>query len=198
MSADKIDQCLTLLTEIAKSQRPKTNGRLIMEFDSNTQSVVYTPPLTFNRPAELALLSISFYNSIPNVDSTNNKFIYSMDAGATYKTITIPIGAYEITDIKTRISDGMTANGDDSSKIVITANSNTFHIETKLLTDQIKVNYSDGTVKSLFGYGSTTTNITGPGTFISPQVANISNLNRINLTCSGISGSYINSNVSQV
>jgi hypothetical protein len=43
-----------------------------------------------------ALVNLETYYSIPNIESANNSFVYSMDSGANWKTLTIPEGSYEL------------------------------------------------------------------------------------------------------
>ena len=53
---------------------------------------------------EAALLSLDTYNSIPNItEGKNNIFKYSTDNGATWKTITLNTGAYELAAINDEI-----------------------------------------------------------------------------------------------
>ena len=46
-------------------------------------------------------MNVSTYNTIANVTSTNNKFKYFN--GTTWKTLTIGIGSYELTDLSNEI-----------------------------------------------------------------------------------------------
>ena len=64
-----------------------------------------SPPLYLNpkRNYELALVNLETYHSIPNIDSTNNTFVYSPDGGTTWKTITLPTGSYEIAQINVKV-----------------------------------------------------------------------------------------------
>jgi hypothetical protein len=42
---------------------------------------------------------------------TNNTFVYSGDSGATCKTLTIPVGCYEIAQINTALELALIKNG---------------------------------------------------------------------------------------
>ena len=59
------------------------------------------PPIILEetKSYELGLINLVTYNTIPNVDSSNNSFYF----GAT--TIRIPEGTYEINDIAKIVSD---------------------------------------------------------------------------------------------
>lgn len=58
----------------------------------------YSPPIILERDSEICLLSLSFWNSIPNIDTYNNKFYYNDDTND--KVIDIPHGSYEIEDLE--------------------------------------------------------------------------------------------------
>ena len=59
--------------------------------------------------------SFSGWNTIVNVDSTNNLFRYSTDNGTTWKLITIPQGAFDVTQIRDEIKRVMVLNNDWNS-----------------------------------------------------------------------------------
>ena len=72
---------------------------------------------------EAALLSLDTYNSIPNVTKNkNNVFKYSTDDGATWRTIALDTGAYELQAINSEIKRQIIVNEDDESALNITAN----------------------------------------------------------------------------
>ena len=52
---------------------------------------------------EAAFLSLETYNSIPNITDKNNKFVYFVDNGVTWKTITLEKDAYSLRDINSEI-----------------------------------------------------------------------------------------------
>lgn len=63
----------------------------------------------------IALVKATYRNTIPNISPNfnNNKFYYSVDSGATWKTITFPRGYYQLKQIDAYIRAEITANGDD-------------------------------------------------------------------------------------
>ena len=65
-----------------------------------------------NKEYQAALLSIDFYNSIPNITEENNIFKYSIDNGLNWKIITIPKGCYELSTINDEYQRQMIVNGD--------------------------------------------------------------------------------------
>ncbi len=68
------------------------------------------PPIVLNpnRNFECALIWFSAYNTIFNFDDSNNKFIFSHNAGINWTIITIPSGAYEIKQLNSEIQRQMT------------------------------------------------------------------------------------------
>lgn len=62
--------------------------------NSSTLSTYYPNTLQLYGQYECALLHFSTFNSIPNIDETNNKFYYGSN-----EIIEIPAGTYELQDI---------------------------------------------------------------------------------------------------
>jgi hypothetical protein len=91
---------------------------LTLALSGNTSilSADYNPPIYLDDDAEyvVGLSDFETFNVIPNIDETNNKFTY----GNT--TLTIPVGAYEITDINNYLQEQIS-----TANINIRANRNT-------------------------------------------------------------------------
>lgn len=65
------------------------------------------PEIVLDRPYEVALKGIHTYNSIPNIEEgVNNKFYY-WEKNGEKKTITVPEGSYEISDIEKTIQNAL-------------------------------------------------------------------------------------------
>ena len=60
---------------------------------------------------EIALVNLETYYSFPNIDETNNIFVYSPDNGNSWVKIKIPEGSYEIDDINNTIQQEMKKEG---------------------------------------------------------------------------------------
>ena len=116
-----------LLKRIARNTSPKESYQIVVSSNQNAFATLFNPNLVLdlNKRYEIALVNLETYYSFQNTDATNNDFKYSKDSGATWKTITISEGSYEITDINNAIQQ---ARGDwDSadSKCYITIGANT-------------------------------------------------------------------------
>src|SRR6266566_9955703 len=78
-------------------------------------STYYYPPIELGYGKwELGLVNFQTFNSIPNVDKTNNLFHYDDD-----KVMEIPTGSYEITDIAEFLSRSLS-----DATIELTPNNN--------------------------------------------------------------------------
>ena len=56
---------------------------------------------------EIALVNLETYYSFPNINETNNVFVYTPDNGNWWVKIKIPEGSYEIDDINNTIQHEM-------------------------------------------------------------------------------------------
>ena len=56
-------------------------------------------------------MNLETYYSFPNIDETNNVFVYSPDNGNSWLKIKIPEGCYEIDDINNTIQHEMEKRG---------------------------------------------------------------------------------------
>lgn len=74
---------------------------LSLSGDKSIISSDYFPPIVLNGNYECGLVELQTFNSIPNIDETNNKFHYGENADF----VELPIGSYEIDDISKTIQD---------------------------------------------------------------------------------------------
>ena len=92
----------------------KKKGSTSLIFSSNTtdwKTQIFPPIILDNKDNyEVGLIDLETYFSFPNIDTTNNKFVYNV--GATPKVITIATGSYAIVDINNTIQAAMRVNGD--------------------------------------------------------------------------------------
>ena len=117
-----------LLKQIVKNTEHKTSFQIIVS-DNKTR---LNPTLKLDREKEyeITLVNLETYYSFPNIDETNNVFVYSPDNGNLWVKIKIPEGSYEIDDINNIIRHEMEKRGNhdpinEDYNINISANSNT-------------------------------------------------------------------------
>lgn len=80
---------------------------------SNVLTATYYPPIELDNKYEyaLGLIGLHTYNTIPNIYNGQNKFYYDN------KVLTIPTGAYEVTDIEKCLQESLGGNSVISLKL---------------------------------------------------------------------------------
>ena len=143
---------------------------------------------------EIALVNLETYYSFPNIDETNNVFVYSPDNGNSWVKIKIPKGSYEIDDINNSIKHEMEKRGNydqvnEDYYINISANSNTLKSILIFEKDyQVDFSHQNSLAKVL-----RFTNAKYMGGFHeSENVVNILSINSILVNIDIIAGSYVN------
>ena len=98
------------------------------------------PALELDRDKEyeIAPVNLETYYSFPNIDETNNVFVYSPDNGNSWVKIKIPEISYETDDINNTIKHEMEKRGhydrvNEDYCIDISANSNTLKFLKKII-----------------------------------------------------------------
>lgn len=153
---------------------------------SSILSEQFYPPLVLDEKSDysLGLINFEVYNSIPNVDGTNNLFHYDIDD----KVIEIPVGAYEIEDINRFIQNYLIASHVTDVYISITANKNTLRGEIK---SNKRINFKlANSIGSLLGFKPR--ELKPLVRHISDFPVRIQKVNTIRLECNLVTGSYIN------
>ena len=175
---------------------------LITLSDKGTKfTTIFNPPISLNgQPHEMALISLETYYSYPNINEENNVFKYSLDDGATWKTITLPKGSYTLGAIQKEIKRGMRENDDydeenETYPISVLGNVNTFQIVLKI-DAQYKVNFrTDNSIRTVFSFNSKEY---GEGLHKSESIVNILPVNSIQVHVSNVVGSYTRGTPSSV
>ena len=183
---------IQLLERIAKNTDPKTSFSVLVNGNESRFNTRFTPKIELDRGKvyEIALVNLETYYSFPNIDETNNLFIYSTDNGNSWEKIKIPMGSYEIDDLNNTIQFEMEKRGHyDEYYIKISANSNT--LKSVLIIElgyQVDFNQQHSLSKVL---GFTGTKYT-EGFHESENVVNILTINSILVNIDIIGGSYVN------
>jgi len=112
-------------------------------------------------------------------------FKYSIDAGATWNTITLTTGSYEIDTINSEINRLMTVNGDTISANTITLGS---VVDIKPAATKVDSTVANS-LASLLGFGSV---VLTTGYYVSPNPVDIITINQILVNCDIIGNSYLN------
>ena len=158
-------------------------------------SVDINPPIELNPKYNysLALISLSTWNSIPNIEPGCNKFYYFKDLNSLERSVLeIPTGSYEITDIEAFLLKQLTVKGSRATNISLRPNNNTLKCELKSI-HHIDFNPEDSIGKLLgFSQRFLPANLT----HTSDLPVNIVKVITIRLECNIISGSYYTSNPS--
>lgn len=137
----------------------------------------YYPPIELspNKNYVLGLVELLTFNSIPNIDSKNNK-IYIEN-----QEITIPIGSYEIGDIEKYLQN-------QNINITIQPNNNTLRCEIKCDRD---INFKPkNSIGQMLGFEPRV--LIANTLHISDSPVAILNINTLRVECNITSGSYIN------
>ena len=137
------------LEEIADNTRGRIGYQLFVSGVDSEITTVYEQPIKLDpkRQYELALLNLETYHSFPNITDKNNQIkIRNGGDKVAWKTITIPIGSYEVKAIGKIIAAG------SSDNVLIAPNLNTLKCML-----HIKENYEvtfavDNSLKDVLGF----------------------------------------------
>ena len=185
-----------LLEQIVKITTHKTSFLIIVSNNKSSFNTRFNPKLKLDsvKVYEIALVNLETYYSFPNIDETNNVFVYSPDSGNSWVKIKIPEGSYEIDDINNTIKHEKEKRGhydsvNEDYYINISANSNTLKSILILEKDyQVDFNNQNSLAKVLGFTGAKYTE----GFHESENVVNILRINSILVNIDIISGSYVN------
>ena len=195
MNLDGIHE-LELLKTIAKNTAHKTSFQVIVSGDKSNFNTLFYPKIELDREKkyEVALVNLETYYSFPNIDDSNNTFVYSHDQGQTWTKIKIPIGSYEINDINNYLRSEMERLGhydevNNEPFINIAANSNT--LKSILIIGkgyQVDFNQANN-LSRVLGFTGSKYN---EGFHESEKSVNILSINSILVNIDIIEGSYVN------
>lgn len=155
---------------------------LTLSQPSNILSADFFPPIILeeNVKYEIGLLSFDSYNTIPNIDDSNNKIhINSGDV------ITIPSGNYEINDIAVYVEKKFSEFGET---FILQANNNTLTLSVKSSVD---IDFtSKDSIGSLLGFNK---RVLKKGiTHAADRMVDIMRVHTIDITSNISRGAYVN------
>lgn len=151
--------------------------------NSSILTADYFPSIELNKNFDYVcgLVDFQTYNSIPNIDESNNYFLIGEEA------IKFPTGAYEIHHINKYICDTLRESGREYN-FTLSVNNNTLQCEISA-NEAIYFNVKN-TIGDLLGFSKRMlkANIKHK----SDERVNINKVNAIRIECNIISGSYVN------
>ena len=185
-----------LLEKIVKNTAHKTSFQIILSSNKTNFNTRFNPKLELDEEKvyEIALVNLETYYSFPNIDETNNQFVYSPDNGNSWVKIKIPEGSYELDDINNTIQHEMEKRGhydeiNEDYYINISPNTNT--LKSILILEkgyQVDFDHQNSLAKVL---GFTGTKYM-EGFHESENVVDILRINSILVNVDIISGNYVN------
>ena len=185
-----------ILEKIEKNTAHKTSFQVIVSGDKSNFNTLFNPKIELEKEKvyEIALVNLETYYSFPNIDDSNNVFVYSHDQGQTWTKIKIPIGSYEIDDINNYLRFEMQRIGhfdevNNEAFINIAANSNTLKC-ILIIGRGYSVDFNQAnSLSKVLGF---TGNKYNEGFHESEKPVNILNINSILVNIDIIDGSYVN------
>lgn len=159
---------------------------------SSVLSIDFYPPIQLDARARYGLGLIGFYsyNSIFNVDESNNCFRYRISGSRKSHTIHIPPGAYEIDEIYRILLKLMNIHNEEEAKttLLLRANNNTMKCE---IWSKYEMDFTvENSIGSLLGMP--TRQLTPNRTHESTLPVDIMKVRMIRVDCNVVSGAYLN------
>lgn len=178
------------------------NMSIVVSAQTTDWTTAFSPPLFLDpkRKFEMALINLETYNSIPNVTSSNNTFVYTPDSGTTWKTITMPEGSYEVTQINAEIQRQLETNGDwnagsSTHYISVGANTSTLRAFIEITNASYQVDLTSSTIRTTLGFNA---QIISSGYHEGENPVDILKVNSILVNCDLISGSFLSGSTQPV
>lgn len=155
---------------------------LTFKGNDSTLTANFFPAIDLDPESEyfLGLIDFETYNSIPNIDNSNNVFRYFNNIN---KTITFPEGSYEITDIEKYLQSII-----GEHEITLKSNNNTLKCE---LWCNYDIDFRTPTsIGPLLGFSKKL--LKAGRTHISDIPVNINRVNVVRVECDIVGSSYLN------
>ena len=190
-----MESILLDIKNLLKNPYSKEQQQIVLTSNLTDFYTRFSPSISLseNKRYEIALMNITSYNSIPNVDATNNLFRYSHDSGTTWTDIILPTGSYELSNINDYIITKMKANNhydttNSKEYISIKPNINTLRCLLTLATNY-QVDFTPATsLANMLGFNHQIYTASTE----SPKKVDIMSTSSILVHCNNITGSYLN------
>ena len=197
----------TILHEIALNTRPSNEWAFTLTSPpgghTDSFEVFFSEPIVpeQGKKLELALLSLRTSYSWPNIraaaGTANNEFRYSHDDGATWTTIALSEGAYEIEGINAAIQSAMRVNGhwnemNSQYYVTLAPNLATLKVIVTIAHSDYKVDIANSSLRTVLGWPAGSPILT-EGASIAPNIVQISDVNEVLIQCDAVAGSYTSS-----
>lgn len=155
--------------------------------NSSILSYNFNPPIYLDDDVEyeVGLVNFNSFNTMPNIDESNNLFLWG--TLAQLHEFNIPVGAYELDDI-IRILKQHVANTEPTAQLEIVPDINTSKVS--ITSNRIISFNANNTIGNLLGF--TRKHLEANKTHISDIPVNILKVNSIGVDCSIAAGSYLN------
>lgn len=162
---------------------------------SGNKSIIsadYFPPIILKDCYECGLVELQTFNSIPNIDETNNRFHY----GDSNEFVELPVGSYEIDDIgKTlqeliNVKTSVSNESKDIPPIIISIEPNNNTLKCSLKCTNNVYFDRENSIGSILGF--TKRKLKHDVRHESDIPVNILKVSSIRIGCSIISNAYIN------
>ena len=185
-----------LLKKIVKNTSHKTSFQIIVSGNESSFNTMFNPNIELpkDKVYEIALVHLETYYSFPNIDETNNVFVYSPNNGNSWEKIKIPVGSHEIEGLNNTIQFEMKTRGhydqiNNEYYINISANSNTLK-SVLIIEEGYQVDFNQrNSLSKVLGF---TRAKYEEGFHESENVVDILTINSILVNIDIISGSYVN------
>ena len=187
---NKLDTIINSLQE----QKFTTTIKIISKKSNYTQRLDPILHLENNKNYQAALFAFSTFNSIQNViQNENDQFKYSVDSGATWKTITLHPGSYEILALNREIKRQLKIPHSDETKFNLEAETTVNRISL-FLDDKHEVDFNiPRSLNNLLGFEK---KIYKKGYHLAESLPKITDVNSILIHCNLVEGGYVDGKLS--
>ena len=179
------------LGKIVQNTKPKYSFLLTLSGKGSKLEKTFDPEIAVSENChyEIAFTSLETYNSVPNINFSNNHFTIRKD-GAQYKVV-IPLGCYGLMDLNKEIGRQLKEN-EMARAVEFHGNYNTFKC-IMLVQSGYTIVFKENSLGKLLGFEPKSyTAYTVAKRFESEHIVQIMAVNSILVNCDLVGGSYLN------